>query len=667
VTGDPSLVFVLAAALLAAASGLPGLFMRRDSPWSQRIATALMALAGALGVWGALRGIFEPASISCELPWRAVGGSLLGLDPLSAFFLVPVFLVGALASIYGLGYWPQARNARTARRLQLFFGLLVAAMALLLVARQALAFLAGWEAMALAAFFLVGLEDERAESRRAGMVFLLAAHASTLVLFGLFLLWRQLTGSFELEAFYGSLGGASVGCLLFLGLVGFGLKAGIMPLHFWLPGAHAAAPSHVSALLSGVVLKMGIYGLLRLAFLLPAAPTAWGGAVLALGSISGLLGVAFALAQHDIKKLLAYHSVENIGIILMGLGVALSGRSTGRPALLALGLAGCLLHVWNHGLFKSLLFLGSGSVVRATGTRAIDRLGGLGRRMPWTAALFLAGAVAICGLPPLNGFVSEFLIYLGLFKGLLAGSSTAALAAPVLAMIGALALACFAKAAGTAFLGEPRSPEAEGARESPVSMLLPMMILGALCAFIGLAPLLLAPVLDSVGSSLGDPLLGSTGVGSLAPLGTLGAASAAALAIAVALALAFSRKIRGARLGPTWDCGYARPEARMQYSSSSFARGMAGMFGWALRLPKEPRKLKGAYPEPARLETEAGDAVLDGALEPAFRGLERLSRFLHRFQQGLAQKYLLYILIALALLAIASLPLDRILGRAAGG
>jgi hydrogenase-4 component B len=442
-----------------------------------------------------------------------------------------------------------------------------------------------------------------------------------------------------------------------------------MPLHFWLPGAHAASPSHVSAILSGVVLKMGIYGLLRMLSLMPSLPAAWGFLVLLLGAVSGILGVAFAIAQHDLKKLLAYHSVENIGIILMGLGVAMLGCSKGLPSLYALGMGGCLLHVWNHSIFKSLLFLGSGSVVRATGTRSIDRLGGLAKSMPWTAALFIVGAVAICGLPPMNGFVSELLIYLGLFGGLAVqgagkGLTLAALAAPCLAIIGALAVACFVKVCGAVFLGNARSPDAESAKEAPASMLVPMGVLAALCALIGLAPSLVAPILDSAAGCVfsdGDAAGGLPELLSLAPLGIAGAASAALAAAAALAALLAARKARGARRVLTWDCGYASPTARMQYSASSFARGIVGLFAWALRPRPEPEKIRGAYPAPASLHGEVGDVVLDRALAPAFAWVVGLSTALRRFQQGLTQHYVLYVLIALVALLLPLLPFDRII------
>ena len=284
----------------------------------------------------------------------------------------------------------------------------------------------------------------------------------------------------------------SATAIFVLALVGFGLKAGIMPLHVWLPGAHANAPSHVSAIMSGVMIKMGIYGLVRVLVLLPTPPLAWGYVLLGLGVVSGVLGVAFAVGQHDLKRLLAYHSIENIGIIVIGLGLALIGRTLDRADWIVLGLGGALLHVWNHALFKSLLFLSAGSVIHATGTREIDRLGGLAKAMPRTSLAFLVGAVAICGLPPLNGFVSELLIYLGLFGTLGIGEGgacpMAAFAAPALALIGGLAVACFVKVFGVVFLGTARSEDARHAHESAWSMLGPMGVLMGCCLFIGLFP-----------------------------------------------------------------------------------------------------------------------------------------------------------------------------------
>jgi hydrogenase-4 component B len=655
-----SLALILVATALAASSGFPSLFMRRGSAAGQRISVALMVAASALGLAGAFLGLSGGPSAPLALPWPAIGGSVLRLDALSAFFMIPVFLIGGLGPIYGLGYWPARENPGNARKLQVFWGLLVAGMAVLLAARHALAFLLGWELMALASFFLITVEDEREDTRTAGWIYFIAAHVSSLLLFGLFAYWKKATGSFDLVPLpAGLLNSRALNVLFCVAIVAFGLKAGIMPLHFWLPGAHASGPSHVSAILSGVVLKMGVYGLIRFIWLLGTPPASWGAAVLLLGAASGLFGMAFAMSQHDIKRLLAYCSVENIGIIMMGFGLALLGRSYGRPLWIALGMGGCLLHVWNHSLFKPLLFFGAGSVVHATGTRDMDKLGGLAKSMPWTAALFLLGAVAICGLPPFNGFVSELLIYLGLFRTVMAGGGPAivgAVGVPALAAIGALALACFVKVFGTVFLGERRSTALPEAHEAPLSMLVPMSLIAAFCALVGMAPSLVGPVLDAATASLGAlPLPSGSGIATIAPLGAVGALGLALVALVAALGLPTTLRSRGKGRVLTWDCGYASPSARMQYTASSFAQPIVSLFGFLLHPRVHRPRIEGAFPAPSAMESHSEDGTLDGLILPASRKLKERFGWFKRFQQGLAQEYVLYIAIAAIALLVASL------------
>ncbi len=647
-----ALDLILLAVALAGASGVPGLGLRRDARWGERMAAGLMGLAAVAGLAGAVAGLCRPAGPSVFFPWPAAGDTRVGLDPLSAFFLVPVFLMGGLGPLYGLGYWPQHRHPGNGRRLRFFWGLLVAGMGLLIISRHALAFLLGWEIMALSAFFLVSTEDHRPGSREAGWIYLAATHVGTLALFALFALWRHATGSYEMQpAGREAMSLGLMNLFFVLALLGFGLKAGVIPLHFWLPGAHAAAPTHVSAMLSGVVLKTGIYGLVRWLSFLPDAPVAWGTTLLGLGMVSGLLGVVFALGQHDLKRLLAYHSVENIGIILMGLGLALLGRATGRPAWVALGLAGGLLHVWNHGLFKALLFLCAGAVVHRTRTRQIDRLGGLARAMPWTAALFLVGAVAICGLPPLNGFVSEWFLYLGLLNGGLPPENSPLaplVAVPVLALIGTLAVACFVKVQGAVFLGEPRTRTALLAREAPWVMRLPMVVLAAGCVAVGVAPVLVVPVLDaSIACWLADADVTAVPLASLAPTGGVGLMAVALLAGIAVPALWLVRRTRAARRGPTWDCGYARPTGRMQYTAGSFARLIVRMFRHVVRPRETPPRVTGLFPARARMHGHVDEVVLDRLLRPAGRRMEDRLAWFRRFQHGLAQHYVLYILLIL--------------------
>ncbi|MBN2705653.1 MAG: hydrogenase [Deltaproteobacteria bacterium] len=657
------------ALILVAGSGVPGLFLPRTSVWGERSAVFLLGLGALSGLIGSGRVFFLSAfSTAHAFPWPPAGGSYLGLDALSAFFLVPIFVMGFLGAVFGLGYWPQQKNQHNASGLRCFWGTLLAGMALLVVSTHALAFLLGWEVMALSAFFLVTTEDELEECRKSGLVYLLATHFGTLVLFGLFVFWRHLTGSFAFSSpALGSVSRLQSHILFFLAFVGFGLKAGIMPLHFWLPGAHANAPSHVSAVLSGVMLKIGLYGLIRILSLLPDPPALWGWFILAAGALSGLLGVIFALAQHDLKRLLAYHSVENIGIILLGLGLAMLGRSYGRPEWIMLGMAGCLLHIWNHSLFKSLLFLGAGAIVHATHTRRIDQLGGLAQRLPWTAVLFLIGAVAICGLPPLNGFVSEFFVYLGVFKTFMVPGNSGLMvgvAAPVLAMIGALAIACFVKVYGAIFLGTPRSPAAASALEAPGVMLAPMLVLAGLCLVLGLAPGLVVPVLEQaiaawlpVSLSTDSPILAG-----LIPFSAISWSAFLLLSLVLlpVLCVRRGRKPWSRRKVVTWDCGYAAPTAGMQYTASSFARTLLGLFAWVLKPEVRGPEIRGIMPEKSRLHSHVAELVLDRALIPGFRRLKRQLRWFYRFQQGQTRLYVLYIVVAVLLMLTTLLPFAEI-------
>ncbi len=648
---------------LAVGSGMAGLLFSRRSMVGQGLAT-LLALAGnGLGLVGVAVFWISGASPPVELPWSLPGAEFrVAVDGLSAFFLLPIFLVSLLSGVYGLGYWSQAEHPDTGRKLRFFYGLLTAGMALLVIARNSVLFLFGWEIMALSAFFLVTTEDQNREVREAGWLYLVAAHAGTLCLFGLFALLRVASGSFRLAALpEGAVMPGMATAIFVLALVGFGLKAGIMPLHVWLPSAHANAPSHVSAIMSGVLIKMGIYGLVRVTSLLPAPPVEWGVVVLALGAVSGILGVAFAIGQHDLKRLLAYHSIENIGIIVMGLGLALMGRSLGRADWVLLGLAGALLHVWNHALFKALLFLSAGSVIHAVHTREIDHLGGLAKRMPRTTLCFLVGAVAICGLPPLNGFVSEFLIYLGLFATLGIGQGPsyagAAFAVAALALIGGLALACFVKVFGAVFLGTARSQHAHDACESGGSMVAPMAVLVACCFFIGLAPTLIAPVLDKGVSAWAPELLepgvrnqgSGVSLATLAPLGWLSVMAWVLVAGLVLASVALWRGLRGKVVAsaPTWGCGYVAPTPRMQYTSSSFAQMLVAQFGWVLRPRTHRPEDLGLFPQKTDFHSEVPETVLDEAVLPTFRFGARLFSWLRVFQQGSIQTYLLYLFLAL--------------------
>lgn len=659
-----SLLLILAAAAVCGASGLPALLLGRASDRGQLFAAVLSVVGAALGIGGVALFLVDGRTPSLSLAWSIPGGSFsTELDGLSALCLFPVFLVSGLGAIYGLGYWRQSENPDNGRKLRAFYGVLTAGMALLLVARSSVLFLMAWEAMALAAYFLVGTDDRQARVRQAAWVYLVATHVGTTGLLALFALLRSVSGTFE----WGPIAAVSLGpwqasAIFLLALFGFGLKAGIMPLHVWLPSAHASAPSHVSALLSGVMIKMGVYGIVRVCGYLPSPPLWWGALLLVMGLVSGLVGVAAAVGQRDLKRMLAYSSIENIGIITLGTGLGLMGRTLGAREWIILGLGGALLHVLNHGLFKPLLFFAAGSVIHATHTREIDALGGLARAMPLTFLSFFAGAWAICGLPVLNGFMSELLIYLGLFKAVFASSVwaclLAAMAAAGLAMIGALAVACFVRALGALFLGTGRTDKTAHAVEMPATMTAVMVLLALSCLVIGVAPLSAAPLLERALEGWVEDA--PVRIADLAPIGDIGL---------VALGLAVSAGLCGLllslRSGPitrgasasagtasigTWDCGYADPSSpRLQYTASSLGGMLTGLFRWAVRIKEtRPRRLE-VFPTRSRYQGEATEPLLDGCLHPFFhRWADRFSR-LRILQRGNVQLYLVYILVTLIL------------------
>ncbi|MDP2958568.1 MAG: proton-conducting transporter membrane subunit [Longimicrobiales bacterium] len=625
-----------------------------------RVTAALSVLAGGAITGAALWTLSGVPSPDLNVPWAVPGGSFhLALDPISAMFLVPVGILGALGAVYATRYWSQADHPRGHRLVRGAYGVTAAGMSLVLLAANGVVFLMAWEVMALSAFFLVATEHERADVRDAAYLYLAAAHVATLLLWILFSRIATATGTF---GFAPLPHGAAATVTVLVGLTAFGIKAGTMPFHVWLPSAHACAPTHVSALLSGVILKVGIYGMVRTTALVAHPPPALAGLVLLVGAASAVGGVAFALGQHDIKRLLAYHSIENIGIIVLGIGLALLGRSLERPEWVVLGLAGALLHVWNHAFFKGLLFLAAGSVVHTTGTRTIDHLGGLARAMPFTATFFLVGALAISGLPPLNGFVSELMIYMGLIRAALPGGSMfAAFATPVLAMVGALAVACFVKVFGAVFLGSARTPAAQGAHEAPAAMLWPMGILAGLCVFIGLAPAVVAPALDRAVATFvatpGGVPAQLPALGSLVSFGWLMALGLGLVAATIVLTGSRWRELRTLADTETWSCGYGGGSPRLQYTASSFADLLVGILSGFLRPRRHLPRLSGIFPGRAHMEVHVDDVMLEGALRPSVVRASTLLARVRVLQGGHVNLYIFIILLGALALLLSAVPL----------
>ncbi len=600
------------------------------------------------------------------------------LDPLAAFFGLLVSTISAALSVYSIGYVHGLARGKNAAGLGAWFNLLLLATTLVFMADNVFFFLVAWEIMALAAFCLVGFEHEHAETRRGAVLYFVMSHIGTGCLILGFLLLAAASGGYDFAGLHAigdrmAAGPRNAAFLLFL--AGFGIKAGIVPVHIWLPAAHPVAPSNVSAMMSGVLIKTGIYGLARVGFdFMGLPPNWWGATLLALGTLSAVLGVLYALMEHDLKRLLAYHSIENIGIILMGFGAALMFLHTGHPTLAALALVAGLYHTFNHAVFKALLFLGAGAVLHATGTRNMEEMGGLIRRMPRTAVCFLIGAVAISALPPLNGFVSEWLTYQSLLGGFGTTPSLIRLMFPLagamLALTGALAAACFVKAFGITFLAQPRSPAAAQAREVSPSMLLGQAMLAAACVLLGVFPIQFLALLDPVTSqltgrslslalSLGHGLIlgnGAPGGGVVSPLGLV-ATAGVLLLVPFALRWIYARRSR-TEIGPTWDCGLAALTPRMEYTATGFSKPIRMIFKALFRPYREVQReydFSPYFTKSLRFDSHVEEVFQTKIYRPLQVLALRFSRRMRSLQAGSLQAYLIYVFVALLALLLFAL------------
>ncbi|OFW27933.1 MAG: hydrogenase 4 subunit B [Acidobacteria bacterium RIFCSPLOWO2_02_FULL_65_29] len=665
----------LSSLLLARLSGRLALGVGHLAAFAGAVAGLGIALGVLLGAPG--RTLTQPLPIL--FPFARLS---LSVDGLSAYFLFVISLVAVAAALYGPAYLrahsPDAGPARQAAQgfaLNVFLG----SMAFVCCADDALTFLFCWEGMTLASYVLVVSDDRDGENARAGLLYMVMAHGGTALLLVAFLILTERSGAFDfmaLRAAARDLDPATRTTLFFLAFSGFAAKAGVVPLHVWLPRAHPAAPSHVSALMSGVMLKVAIYGILRFAFdlLAPVAgplPFSWGWIVLFVGTISAVLGVLYALQQHDLKRLLAFHSVENIGIILIGVGLAMIlWRQEGvGGALATVALTAALLHTVNHAAFKGLLFLGAGSVLCRTHVRNMEELGGLARRMPWTAGLFLLGAIAISALPPLNGFVSEWLTFQALLGSASRFHGPAGLvivfAAAMLALTGGLAAACFVKAFGVTFLGRPRTSHAEHATEAPPSMIAAMVWLGAVCVALGVAPGYAMPLLDAPTATLLHGPVASAVVTARGPLVLSTAlmpsgADATAISMTMVAALLLSltaiawilrRGLQPAlhRAAPTWTCGM-KPTSRFDYTATAFAKPLRLVFEALYHPRREVTRETAGTPYVLRRIHYAGE-VVDLAETQVYHRVEReisaLSQAIRARSTGRIYGYIGFVLGAL--------------------
>lgn len=602
-------------------------------------------------------------SLPVGLPWL---GAHFRLDALAAFFLLVVNLGGGVASLYALGY---GRHEESPGRVLPFYAAFLAGMNLVVLADDAFTFLLSWEFMSLVSWALVVAHHRQSANVHAGYVYLVMASFGTLTLLLAFGLLAGAEGAYGFAAIRESVETPAVTALvLVLVLTGAGSKAGLVPLHAWLPLAHPAAPSHVSALMSGVMTKVAVYAFVRVAFDLLGETSWWQGMlVLSLGGVTAALGVLYALMQHDLKRLLAYHTVENIGIIFIGLGLALAFETNGMEVAAALALTAALFHVLNHSLFKSLLFFGAGAVLGATGHRDMERLGGLIRRMPWTALAFLVGCVAISALPPLNGFVSEWLTFQAILQSPDLPQWGLKLAVPavggLLALSAALAAACFVKAFGIVFLGRPRSPSAAAAREADRLSLAAMFVLAGLCLLFGVLPGTvidaLAPVTEALLGGAIPPQSDAPWL-SIVPIAEgrssyngllLFAFIAASAGLAAWVVHRFaSRELRRA---PAWDCGFPDADPRTQYTAGSFAQPIRRVFGTLVFRAREHVHM----PAPgdrraARLHVDLTDVVWEVFYAPVARAVNFAAHRLNHFQFLTIRRYLSLVFLALVVLLL---------------
>jgi hydrogenase-4 component B len=661
------LTIALAGAALELALGVCAVIIVKSAAASRIIYGAIIVVT-TLSLVAALTHLLSAApaeslTLPVGLPWL---GAHFRLDALSAFFLAVVDLGAASASLFALGY---GSHEPAPERILPFYPAFLAGMTLVVLADDAFTFLISWEFMSLTSWALVMAHHRVPDNVRAGYVYLVMASFGTLTLLLAFGLLAGPDGLYAFAQMRATHPSAMIGALaMILALIGAGSKAGIVPLHAWLPLAHPAAPSHVSALMSGVMTKVAIYGFVRIAFELAGPPAWWLSiVVLALAGITTFMGVLHALMQHDLKRLLAYHTVENIGIIFIGIGLALAFKAHGMLFAAALALTAALLHVFNHSLFKSLLFLGSGAVLVATGERDMEHLGGLIHRMPQTAFVFLVGCAAISALPPFNGFVSEWLTFQAILLspqlpswGLrLLVSAVGAL----LALSAALAAACFVKAYGVTFLGRPRTRAAATAAETDNFSLAAMFILAALCLIAGILPGLFIDALAPISTALlGERMpvqIGSQWL-SIVPIAA-SRSSYDGLLVFVFIAMsgmlaAFAvHRLASDRLrrAPAWDCGYPDPSPATQYTATSFAEPIRRVFGTVMFRAREQVEMPPpGDTRPARLTVQMTDPIWDWLYAPLAAAVSAAADRLNRLQFLTIRQFLTLVFCALVILLL---------------
>lgn len=625
------------------------------------IGFGIPAIACAMGMWYFFTNLTNTTELIITAP---IMDARFILDPLAAFFSFVICLVGLAASVYGIHYAEEYRDSVRIGAMGFFFNLFILSMLLVVASANVFWFMIFWEFMTLTSFFLIQFNDSE-KTARATILYMVIAHIGGAAILAGMLLMSSGAGSFNFQDFKGiQIPPVLATVLFFLFFFGFGSKAGIFPIHVWLPEAHPAAPSHISALMSGVMIKTAIYGIIRCCLWLPLSEW-WGIMIIIFGALSALLGVLYALTQHDTKALLAYHSVENIGIILLGCGVGFYGMASGNTVLAAAGFLGGLYHVLNHATFKGLLFLGAGSVIFRTHTQDMEKLGGLGRKMPLTAFAFLIGAMAISALPPLNGFVSEWFTYQSLIQAALGskalGTIVFAVSIVALALTGVLAVMCFVKVYSVLFTGTPRDEKIwEKAKEAPLFMIAGMFLLVAACIVFGLgAPYVAVKIMGVILSLTGTGFQAASSISITAATGSIVSPALISIILVsmiflpVLFTVVFKDSTSTIRTTKPWACG-AKYSSRMQITASPFTGFLRQAMNWLYRSEVHFEETNGYFGK-VKYSSHAKDIWWDVFYVPVIKTVQSLSDRLSVIQNGRMQIYASYVLITLALFIILAM------------
>jgi len=669
------LSFLAVFALGALGALFASYFLKDGGKWAGYVAHGAALLGSLLALSVAVKVLLSGQGIQFSLPGVLPGilDFRFRLDGLAAFFLALIGLIGATSSVYGFSYQKHFYGKYDLGNFGFFYNGLIASLMLVTLANQALFFLLAWECMSLTSYFLVIYEYRKQENIKAGFLYFLMTHIGTLFITFAFFLSYKVLGSFDFDAWRAAAGTVTPTVqflILLCVLVGFGIKAGIIPVHIWLPGAHSAAPTHVSALLSGVMIKTAILMFIRFFFeFFPGAPLEWGLMFLVLGGISSLLGVLYALSEHDIKRLLAYHSIENIGIILLGFGAGIVFFALGLETFALFALAAALYHTMNHAIFKALLFLGAGSVVTATGTKNMEAYGGLIRFMPFTAFFFLIGSLAISAFPPFNGFASEWLTFQTLFVGISSASilvkTVFLFAISSLVFTGGLAAACFVKAFGTTFLARSRSMEQRFVHESGPSMLVAMAFLSVLTLTLGIFSTFVIAALVGVVASVGlihpmtlqfpftQFIIARDQFANVLPLDMVATMLFLGFVFISGIVVWVTRT-RKVVIGDAWDCGTPLTP-RTEMTATSFSRALVTIFHGILRPTKQTAveyhdEDMRYFIKSEEVMTAFDDPYRKFLYAPLHRMLEFFASLSRHIHGGNVNVYILYIFLTLIVL-----------------